>query len=54
MLIALLTILLMGGAQTTLLMHISNTQDNVNLVMPKNDERKAALGVPEADGKAYG
>lgn len=45
MLIALLTILLMGGAQTTLLMHISNTQDNVNLVMPKNDERKAALGV---------
>ena len=52
MLIALFTILLLNGAPSWLLVDISATQDSVKLVMPKNDERKAALGVLKQMEKA--
>ena len=45
MLIALFTILFLGGTPSGLLVEISDIQDNIKLVMPKNDQRKAALGV---------
>jgi septal ring factor EnvC (AmiA/AmiB activator) len=45
MLIALFTILLLGGTSSTLLGEISDVQDNIKLVMPKNDQRKAAQGI---------
>ena len=52
MLIALLTILFLGGTPTALMGEISIVQDSVKLVMPKNDERKAALSVLKQMEKA--
>jgi predicted Rossmann fold nucleotide-binding protein DprA/Smf involved in DNA uptake len=45
MLIALFTILFLGGTPTALIGEISIVQDSVKLVMPKNDARKAVQGV---------
>jgi hypothetical protein len=52
MLIALITILLLGGTPSALLVEISDIDDSIKLVMPKNDERKAALGVLKQMEKA--
>ena len=43
MLIAIITILFLGGASTGVLDYIADTQDNIKQVMPKGDEQKAAL-----------
>ena len=45
MLIALLTMMLLGGTPTALLDDLGHVQDEVKVVMPKNDQRKAALDV---------
>ncbi len=46
MLIALFTILFLGGGSATqLLGDISEVQDRVKIVMPKDDQRKEALSV---------
>jgi hypothetical protein len=45
MLIALFTILFLGGTPTGLIDYLSDVQDEVKVVMPKNDQRKAALNV---------
>ena len=52
MLIALFTILFLGGTPSGLLVEISDIQDNIKLVMPKNDQRKAALNVLKQMEKA--
>jgi len=52
MLIALFTILFLSGDPSWLLIDISATQDSIKLVMPKNDERKAAQGVLKKMEKA--
>ena len=44
MLIALFTILLLGGSSTGMLDYIADTQDTVKVVMEKDDRRKEALG----------
>ena len=44
MLIALFTILLLGGSATGMLDYIADTQDTVKAVMEKDDRRKEALG----------
>ena len=44
MLIALFTILLLGGGDTGMLDFIADTQDEVNVVMEQSDRRKEALG----------
>ncbi len=43
MLIALFTILFLGGSATQLLDDIGDVRDRVKIVMPKNDQRKEAL-----------
>ena len=43
MLIALFTILFLGGSDSATLDFIAGTQDNVKLVMEKDDRRKEAL-----------
>ena len=43
MLIALFTILLLGGSSTATLAYIADTQDNVKTVMVKDDRQKEAL-----------
>ena len=43
MLIALFTILILGGSSTALLDFIANTGDNVKVVMSKGEEQKQAL-----------
>ena len=43
MLIALITIMLLGGGNTGMLGFIANTQDEVKLVMEKDDRQKEAL-----------
>jgi len=48
MIIALLTILLLGGGATSVLQYIGDTQDAVKIVMPKGDEQKAALSTLKA------
>lgn len=45
MLIALLTILFLGGTPTGLMDYLADVGDEIKLVMPKNDQRKAALNV---------
>ena len=45
MLIALFTILFLGQTSSTLLGEISDVQDSIKVVMPKNDQRKAAQGI---------
>ncbi len=54
MLIALLTILILGGSSTGMLDYIADTQDNVKIVMQKDDGRKAALGTLKAMKKRTG
>ena len=48
MLIALLTILLLGGGSTATLAYIADTQDNVKIVMAKDERRKDALSTLKA------
>ena len=48
MLIALITILLLGGSNTGMLDFIADTQDEVEVVMEKDDRRKEALGTLKA------
>ncbi len=48
MLIALFTILLLGGSSTGPLDYIADTQDTVKVVMEKDDRRKEALGTLKA------
>jgi hypothetical protein len=44
MLIALFTILILGGGNTGMLDFIADTQDEVKVVMEKDDRQKEALG----------
>jgi len=48
MLIALITILLLGGSNTGMLDFIAGTQDEVEVVMEKDDRRKEALNTLKA------
>jgi hypothetical protein len=48
MLIALFTILFLGGSSTGTLDYIADTQDTVKVVMEKDDRRKEALGTLKA------
>jgi hypothetical protein len=48
MLIALFTILFLGGSPTGMLDFIADTQDEVKVVMEKDDRRKEALGTLKA------
>jgi hypothetical protein len=48
MLIALLTILILGGSTTGMLDFIADTQDTVKVVMEKDDRRKEALSTLKA------
>jgi esterase/lipase superfamily enzyme len=48
MLIALLTILFLGGGNTGTLNFIADTQDTVKVVMEKDDRRKEALSTLKA------
>ncbi len=48
MLIALITILFLGGSSSGVLDYIANTRDNIRQVMPKSDEQKAALTTVKA------
>ena len=48
MLIALFTILLLGGSSTGMLDFIADTQDEVKVIMEKDDRRKEALGTLKA------
>jgi len=43
MLIAIFTILFLGGGTSGLLDYIAQTEDNIKVVMEKDDRRKAAL-----------
>jgi hypothetical protein len=44
MLIALFTILFLGGSETGMLDYIADTRDTVKVVVEKDDRRKEALG----------
>ncbi len=48
MLIALFTILILGGSNTGMLNFIADTQDTVKVVMEKDDRRKEALSTLKA------
>ncbi len=48
MLIALITILLLGGSSTAMLSFIADTQDAVKTVMAKDERQKAALSTLKA------
>ena len=48
MLIALFTMLLLGGGSTATLAYIADTQDNVKIVMVKDERRKDALSTVKA------
>jgi hypothetical protein len=48
MLIAIFTILILGGSNTGMLDFIADTQDEVKVVMEKDDRRKEALGTLNA------
>ncbi len=48
MLIALFTILILGGSNTATLDFIAETQDEVKVVMEKDDRRKATLNTLKA------
>ena len=48
MLIALITILILGGSNTAMLDFIAETQDEVKVVMEKDDRRKEALSTLKA------
>ena len=44
MLIALMTILLLGGSSSVVLDFVAETRDNVKIVLPKGERQKEALG----------
>ncbi len=44
MLIALITIMLLGGGSSAVLSFVADTQDSVKTVLPKGERQKAALG----------
>ncbi len=48
MLIALFTIMLLGGSSTATLAYIADTQDSVKTVMVKDERQKAALSTLKA------
>jgi len=48
MLIALFTIMILGGSSTATLAYIADTQDNVKIVMVKDDRQKDALSTLKA------
>jgi hypothetical protein len=48
MLIALFTIMLLGGGSTATLAYIADTQDNVKVVMVKDNRQKEALSTLKA------
>jgi uncharacterized protein YccT (UPF0319 family) len=48
MLIALFTILLLGGSSTGMLDYIAETQDTIKVVMQKDDRRKETLSIVKA------
>ncbi len=48
MLIALFTIMILGGGSTAALAYIADTRDSVKIVMVKDDRQKAALSTLKA------
>lgn len=48
MLIALFTVLLLGGSASFMLDYVAEARDNVKIVMPKGERQKAALGTLKA------
>ncbi len=48
MLIALFTIMILGGSSTATLAYIADTQDSVKIVMVKDDRQKEALSTLKA------
>ena len=48
MLIALFTLLILGGSSTAMLAYIADTQDAVKTVMAKDERQKEALGTLKA------
>jgi len=48
MLIAIFTILFLGGSSTGLLEYIGETEDTIKIVMEKDDRRQGALGTVKA------
>jgi len=44
MLIALITIMLLGGGSSAVLSFVADAQDTVKIVLPKGERQKAALG----------
>ena len=48
MLIALFTIMILGGSSTAALAYIADTRDNVKIVMVKEDRQKEALSTLKA------
>ena len=52
MLIALITIMFLGGASNGILDYIADTSDTVKQVLPKGDEQKAVLGTLKAMKKS--
>ena len=48
MLIALITMLLLGGGSTSVLNYIADTRDNVKIVIPKGETQNAALDTLKA------
>ena len=54
MLIAIMTILFLGGGSTGMLDYIAEARDSVKQVMPKGEEQKAALDTLKAMKKRSG
>lgn len=48
MLIAIITMLILGGSSTAMLAYIAESQDSVKIVMAKDDRQKAALNTLKA------
>ena len=48
MLIAIFTILILGGSSTAMLAYIADTQDSVKIIMTKDDRQKEALSTLKA------
>ncbi len=52
MLIALLTVLLLGGTSSFMLDYVADTRDNVKIIVPKGDRQKSALNTLKAMKKS--
>ena len=52
MLIALFTVLLLGGTSSFVLDFVADTRDNVKIIVPKGDRQKAALDTLKAMKKS--